>query len=104
VPLGSREHRRRSVESDDLVAILRERYRDAAGTAPELEDRPAGPARDRAEPIGRGGWPVRGVEVVQGGQPLGLLRGDLLAEPIGGGALHGQREVSAKRGPDAPRG
>jgi hypothetical protein len=72
------------------MTVLRQRHGDPAGPAAELEDRPAGPARESTEPfdiVGALERPV--VEVVQRGEPRGLVGVALDALPV---TRRGRRE------------
>jgi len=63
---GPLEHRGGTIEADDVVALLRDRHRDTAGAAAELEDRAPRPARESAEPLDVGAALERGdPEIVE---------------------------------------
>src|SRR5207253_9125960 len=65
-PIHPLEHPGGAIKPDNLVPVLGDRHRDPSRTATELEDRPAGAAREAAEPLDVGadlGW--RGREVVE---------------------------------------
>jgi hypothetical protein len=71
------------VQPDDLMAVLRDRYRDAACAAAELEDRSAGTAREAFEPLDvRPALERRVIQVVKRREACGLRRIALGALPI----------------------
>ena len=69
------------------MPVLCERYRNAAGTAAELEDRSAGASCDGPEPVDRRGRTVGSVEVVERREALRLFRAALTAEPVNGAGV-----------------
>src|SRR5439155_20434480 len=80
---GPLEHRGGAIEADDVVALLRDRHRDTAGAAAELEDRASRPARESAEPLDVGAALERGdSETVESLEACCLRRVALGAEPV----------------------
>src|SRR5439155_8174948 len=91
---GPPEHSGGTIEADDVVALLRDRHRDTAGAAAELEDRASRPARESAEPLDVGPALERGdPEIVESREACCLRRVALGAEPV---TRFGRREPPSR--------